>query len=125
MGLGRNRRAAVLAATLVMLSLGTATASSSPQACTLGASTLRPAHVTSESAVLRGRVTACGAHAVTAWFIVDGSRGDSFAVLHDRRPVIEKLLLVNLVHGTHVTYRMAVEHGGKVVRGRLVKFTTP
>lgn len=126
MGLGRNRGAGVVAAMMLApLALGAATASSSTPACTLAARTLRPAHVTSTSAVLRGRVTACGDHAVTAWFIVNGSPGNSFAVTHDRHPVIEKELLVNLVHGTRVTYKIAIQHGKKVVRGRLVRFAVP
>jgi hypothetical protein len=107
---------------LGVLSSSVAMASSSARLCALAAKTLHPAHVTSMSAVLQGRVTTCDRPEVTAWFTVNGSRGNGFSVKASRRPHTETELLVDLGPDMRVTYRFVVQRGHTVVRGRAVTF---
>lgn len=120
----------VLVVAALLLPQGSATlAAARPQAtCTRPTvTTLRPASVTSVSAVLRGQVDACRASGLKAWFQVIKPPRPATAMVTIPSDTLQHGIsykLTRLGAQQSVSYRVMAKFGPTILRGQIVTFST-
>jgi hypothetical protein len=115
----------VLGATVFLGQPTTASAKAKNRACRKAAvATEKAVQVTPTSAVLVGKVNACGTRGLRSSFVVNGKPGAGRPVPFDHRFHTVTETLTGLTPGEHVTYLAEVKSGHHLLRGQTQPFFT-